>query len=120
FRPDSVDAWVNRVRQISLEAARLPKDANLLVERTTSLGSSAGVAFSAGFVRHAKTLEMRAGLNACDGAFSEAESPIGDAAMFIAASLDARRRRSVPVNVVNEIYTAHDVACPAELMWARF
>jgi hypothetical protein len=120
FRPDSVDAWVTRVQSITREAARLPKDANLLVEQSTSLGSPAGVSLSAGFVRHANSLEMRAGLNACDGALSEGEAPVGDAAAFSDAAREARRHRNEPANLTSDIYTAHDVACSADLVWARY
>jgi TonB family protein len=119
YDPDSVDAGVAQVRALNREGAELPKDVELRVDRSASLGSAQGIRFTAGFFRHGRALDPRSNIWACGGAFNEGEQPVGDAATFLDAARDARARRSPPLDPNAVVHSANDVACPAWLPWRR-
>jgi hypothetical protein len=121
FTPDSVDAWARRVDSITAAAAALDRSTPRVLEKYATLGSPAGVRYSAGFFAHGAAVDLRAGLQACAGAYSEGESPVDSLrlATFRAAAREAREMRPTPTNASRAPHTAADVACPAWLPWIR-
>jgi hypothetical protein len=119
YDPDSVDAWVAEVRALNREGDALPKDVEMMSERSASLGAMQGIRFTAGYFRHGRALDPRSNIWGCGGAFNEGEQPVGDAAMFLDAARDARAKRSPPLDPNAVVYSANDVACPAWLPWRR-
>jgi hypothetical protein len=121
YTPDSVDAWVRRVKALHAEAASLARTAARDTEKTTSLGSGSAIQFSAGYRVYAGTVQSGSGYTACGDAYSAGERPIEPAvlAQMSAAARAARSRRAKPASPSTRVFLADEVACPAWLRWSR-
>jgi len=121
FYPDSVDAWADRVDSLNAEAAAIDTNTPRVSDRSTSLGSTAGIRYSAGYFAHGKAVDPRAGLQACAGAFVEGENRVGTTVLqlFRTAARAARAFRTPPADPALTVHDAGDTACPAWLPWHR-
>ena len=118
FTPDSVDAFVARLRALNREADSLPKDTNIVRQKTTALGTTPGVALVAGYLRNGKVLQRTGLMSWCNGGASPAG--VNDVAeAFEQAAKAAREHRASPAERAADIYSSNDVACAATLKWTQ-
>jgi hypothetical protein len=118
FTPDSIDAFASRLDSLFREADGLPKDTNIVRQKSTSLGGPPGLSVTAGFFRHGKITDSTGSLTGCVGGFG-GPVVLPSAAELRAAAQEARAHRTPPTDPAIGHFASNDVACPASLLWTQ-
>ena len=118
YDPDTVDAFAARMNALNREADTLRKDTNLVVQKSTSLGTPPAMVLTDGFFRHGKTLERPVSWVGCSGS----TSGTGTTAFIdelVEMAKQARQRRTPPGDPSVGPFMWNEVTCPATLKWTQ-
>ncbi len=118
YDPDTVDAFAARMNALNREADTLRKDTNLVVQKSTSLGTPPAMVLTDGFSRHGKMLERPVSWVGCSGSISGA----GTTAFIdelVEMAKQARQRRTPPGDPSVGPFMWNEVTCPATLKWTQ-
>ena len=117
YEPDSVDAFVARVRALNAQYPTLSKDTALELPGTFLSALGRGAAIATKWVHRRDGPAMQALMSDCD-AFRVEIEPLNDAGGLAAAAHQARLNRTVPGDPASTVHEWNDVACRAWDSWS--
>lgn len=117
YEPDSIDAFVARVKALGGKMDALSRDTTLPLPQVL-LTAPGRQPIKYGLARRGSNLEIRGAMAACDGSPFDVSS-IGDGADLIDAARQARRNRETPADQTLSVHDRTDVTCPAWDVWRQ-